>query len=65
MMTFDFDEPNVKAGYCPDCNSRADIWCSRDGVWHCRLCNWMGSAPTYTITKAAQDRMMYENAREN
>ena len=63
-MDFNFDEPNVKAGYCPDCNSHADIYCTRDGVFHCTLCNWMGPRPTYEITKAAKDRHEY-NAREN
>ena len=64
MIHFDFDAPDTKSGFCPICESKADIWCSRDGVWHCTLCNWCGSSPRYTITKAARNRHE-QNRRQN
>lgn len=57
MITFDFDEPNTRAGHCPVCENHADIYCSRDGQWHCRICNWSGVTPVYTISRWAKERI--------
>ena len=59
MITFNFDEPSTRAGYCPECSSDADIWCSRDGVWNCNYCNWSGSKPTYEISETDKQRLEY------
>lgn len=55
-LIFDFNEPNTRAGCCPECRNDADIYCSRDGVWHCRICNWMGVRPSYEVHPAEKER---------
>lgn len=44
-MTDDFDAPDTKPGYCPECNSLADIWDQKTRTFHCQLCNWHGRQP--------------------
>jgi len=41
----DIDSPNTRAGYCPVCAQRADIWEATQGQWHCCFCNWKGVKP--------------------
>ena len=57
-MTIGFDfEPDRKAGNCPTCYNHADIFCTRDRVFHCRVCNWSGMEMLYNIPKADQERI--------
>ena len=41
----DFDAPDTKSGWCPVCNTKADIYDPSMRDWHCQLCNWHGRAP--------------------
>lgn len=56
-MNEDLDAPNVKAGYCPVCNEKANIWV--EGMWHCRMCNWSGLKPQYEVHQSVLDRLEY------
>lgn len=59
MIKFDFEEPDTKPGYCPECYNKADIWDDRRRVWECNLCNWSGRLPSYTISDTDKERLAY------
>ena len=58
-MIFNFDAPDTKAGYCPECSNKADIWDDRRRVWECTMCNWSGKMPKYEIHEVDRDRLAY------
>lgn len=40
----DFDTPNFKPGYCPECGQTTG-WLVIKNVWQCDYCNWEGRQP--------------------
>lgn len=41
----DFETPDTRPGYCPECSQVANIWNDMKRTWECCYCNWEGRQP--------------------